>query len=281
MYVALALLSSLVLGSADFVGGLSARRARAAVVVVWSNLAGLLTAVVLVLIACVPTPRAEDLAWGAAAGVCGSLGAVLLYRALALGVMSLVAPTSAAAAAAIPVAAGLALGERLTAPTAIGVAAALASVVLISRTPAGRRSVTVTPHAGLVCAILAGVSFGVFLVLLAQTSPASGLWPLVSARGASLSLLVVGVIASRGSLRVTVPATRLALLSGVLDMASNAFYLAAVRGGELSVIGVLASLSPLGTVFLARLLLHERIRVTQGVGAALAVGSVMLLAARA
>lgn len=281
MYVALALLSSLVLGSADFVGGLAARRARAAVVVVWSNLAGLTTALLLVWKISSGLPRAHDVAWGAAAGVCGSLGAVLLYRALARGVMSLLAPTSAAAAAAVPVGAGLAMGERLTPLAALGIATALASVVLISRTRVGQVPITGSRHAGLVSAIVAGVSFGVFLVLLAQTSPASGLWPLVSARVASLSVLVLGILVARRTLPITTRASRLALLSGALDMASNAIYLAAVRGGELSVIGVLASLSPLGTVLLARLLLNERIRTTQGIGVALAMGSVVLLAARA
>ena len=49
MYLALALLSSLVLGAADFVGGAAARCARALVIVVWCNGAGLLAALVLVL----------------------------------------------------------------------------------------------------------------------------------------------------------------------------------------------------------------------------------------
>lgn len=280
MYVALALVSSLVLGSADFVGGLSAKRARAAVVVVWSNSAGLLTAVASVLLVSTGPPRPPDLVLGAAAGVCGSLGAVLLYRALACGVMCLVAPTSAAAAAAIPVAAGLAMGGRLTPPGALGVAAALVSVVLVSRTKAAPRSGG-RSSVGVLYAVLAGVSFGVFLVLLAQTSPTSGLWPLVGARCASLSLLAALVRARGGSLRMAGIPGRLALVSGTLDMVSNALYLVAVRGGELSVIGLLASLSPLGTILLARLVLNERIRPVQGVGAALAVGSVILLAVRA
>ena len=61
-------------------------------------------------------------------------------------------------------------------------------------------------------------------------------------------------------------------------MASNVLFLVAVRGGQLALVGLLASLSPLGTVGLARLVLRERIRAVQGVGAALAMGSVMLLA---
>jgi len=278
MYLALALLSSLVLGAADFVGGAAARRARALVIVVWSNGAGLLAALVLVLLVVPARLTAADLAWGAAAGLSGSLGAVLLYRALAIGVMSVVAPTSAAAAAAVPVTVGLALGDRLTGPGFVGVIVALVSVVLLTRTaaPANPDRTRSAPAMGY--AVLAGVSFGVFLVLLAQTSSASGLWPLVGARCASLSLLVGLALVRRESVRLTAPTARLAVLAGVLDMASNVLFLVAVRGGQLALVGLLASLSPLGTVGLARLVLRERIRAIQGVGAALAMSSVMLLA---
>jgi drug/metabolite transporter (DMT)-like permease len=277
MYLALALLSSLVLGAADFVGGAAARRARALVIVVWSNGAGLLAALGLVLVVVPAQLTATDLAWGAAAGLSGSLGAVLLYRALAIGVMSVVAPTSAAAAAAVPVTVGLALGERLTGPGFIGVIVALVSVVLLTRTAAPVDPDRTRSAPAMAYAVLAGVSFGVFLVLLAQTSGGSGLWPLVGARCASLSLLVGLALVRREPLRLTAPTARLAVLAGVLDMASNVLFLVAVRGGQLALVGLLASLSPLGTVGLARLVLRERIRAIQGVGAALAMGSVMLL----
>jgi drug/metabolite transporter (DMT)-like permease len=278
MYLALALLSSLVLGSADFVGGAAARRARALVIVVWSNGAGLLAALVLVLLVVPARLTAADLAWGAAAGISGSLGAVLLYRALAIGVMSVVAPTSAAAAAAVPVTVGLALGDRLTGLGMVGVIVALVSVVLLTRTAAPVEVDRTRSAPAMGYAVLAGISFGIFLVLLAQTSSASGLWPLVGARCASLSLLTGLALVRRESLRLTAPTARLAVLAGVLDMASNVLFLVAVRGGQLALVGLLASLSPLGTVGLARLVLRERIRAIQGVGAALAMGSVMLLA---
>ena len=278
MYLALALLSSLVLGSADFVGGAAARRARAAVIVVWSHAAGLLAAVALVLLVVPGAVSLRDLGWGAAAGICGSFGAVLLYRALACGVMSVVAPSSAAAAAAVPVTVGIALGERISGPAAVGVVVALGSILLLTHT-SGPANPDRRPIArSMAYAVLAGVSFGLFLVLLAQTSPGSSLWPLVAARSASLALLVGLALLRRQTLGLAGPSARLALLAGVLDMASNVLFLVAVRGAELALVGLLASLSPLGTVGLAHLVLRERIRAVQGLGAALAMGSVMLLA---
>ena len=127
-------------------------------------------------------------------------------------------------------------------------------------------------------AVLAGVSFGLFLVLLAQASSGSSLWPLVAARSASLTVLVGLALVRREALDLPGPSARLALLAGGLDMASNVLFLVAVRGAELALVGLLASLSPLGTVGLAHLVLHERLRAVQGLGAALAIGSVVLLA---
>jgi drug/metabolite transporter (DMT)-like permease len=278
MYLALALLSSLVLGSADFVGGAAARRAKATVIVVWSNAAGLLAAVALVVLVVPGAASPHDLRWGAAAGICGSFGAVLLYRALACGVMSVVAPSSAAAAAAVPVVVGIALGDRISGPAAVGVVVALGSVILLTHTSGPGNPDRGAVARSMTYAVLAGISFGLFLVLLAQTSSASSLWPLVAARSASLSVLVGLVLIRREPLDLAVPSARLALLAGGLDMASNVLFLVAVRGAELALVGLLASLSPLGTVGLAHLVLRERIRALQGLGAALAMGSVVLLA---
>ena len=154
---------------------------------------------------------------------------------------------------------------------------ALGSVVLLTQTSSpgpGRRPVA----RSMSYAVLAGVSFGFFLVLLAQTSSTSSLWPLVAARCASLGLLVGLARVRRHTIQLDGPSARLAALAGMLDMASNVLFLVAVRGGELALVGVLASLSPLGTVGLARLVLRERLRAVQGLGATLAVGSVVLLA---
>lgn len=282
MPLGLALLSAMVLGAADFVGGCSVRRSRASAVIVWSNGAGLLVALALALTAFPGRPRPADLGWAALAGIIGSLGAALLYQALASGVMTLVAPTTAAAAAIVPVVAGLAFGQALSRTAGIGVVCALLSVVLISA-ESGLPSLAVLDPRGsraFAWALLAGLSFGVFLVLIAQTAPDSGFWPMVSARTASLSAWLLLALVQRRPLGGTAPALALAALSGVLDMAANGLYLVAVRGADLAVVGLLASLSPLGTVVLARLVLGERLRVPQQIGAALALGSVVLLALR-
>ncbi|MFD5770250.1 EamA family transporter [Streptomyces sp. NPDC127049] len=280
MNLFLALASAMVLGAGDFVGGLAAKTARAVIVVVWSNAAGLATALVLVGLLSRSGSSWNEVFWGALAGLCGSAGAVLLYRALASGVMSLVAPTTAAAAAALPVVAGVLTGDRLSALAVIGVVCAIAAVLLVSLSGDGtgedadRRAML----RSLALALLAGAGFGAFFVLLAHTSSETSLWPLVWARCASLSAILLFILVRRTSPALSARPARLALLSGVLDMGSSALFLVAVRDGSLAVIGLLASLYPISTVLLARMVLKERIRGIQHVGVALAVGSVVLLA---
>ncbi|MFI8423323.1 EamA family transporter [Streptomyces sp. NPDC085479] len=280
MNLFLALASAMVLGAGDFVGGLAAKKARAVVVVVWSNAAGLATALTLVGLLSRSGSSWNEVFWGALAGLCGSTGAVLLYRALASGVMSLVAPTTAAAAAALPVVAGVLTGDRLSALAVIGVVCALAAVLLVSLSGDGmgesadRRAML----RSLALALLAGAGFGAFFVFLAHTSSDTSLWPLVWARCASLTAILLFILVRRTSPALSARPARLALLSGVLDMGSSALFLVAVRDGSLAVIGLLSSLYPISTVLLARLVLKERIRGIQHVGVALAVGSVVLLA---
>ena len=105
-----------------------------------------------------------------------------------------------------------------------------------------------------------------------------GLWPLVAARCVSLPVLVL-LGATRGeSLRLPRSTVLAAGVTGLLDIVAAVLFLTALRGGQLGVTGLLASLAPLSTVVLARVLLRERLHTTQTLGAALAMGSVLLLA---
>ena len=52
-------------------------------------------------------------AWGGAAGLAGAAGLVVFFRALAGGVMSVIAPVTAVTAAAVPVLVGLLAGNRI------------------------------------------------------------------------------------------------------------------------------------------------------------------------
>jgi drug/metabolite transporter (DMT)-like permease len=272
----LAVFSSAAYGAADFLGGLASRRGSTIPsVVVFSQTAGLL--LVLAALPFLPsaTPSFPDLAWGGASGVAGGVGLALLYRGLATGTMSVVAPVTAVCAVIVPVAAGVALGERPTPIASSGILLAVLAIGLISRSgevEEGKRAA-----AGVSIAIASGVAIGIFLVCLERTGPAAGLWPLVPARVASVSMFAVAGALARQRLVPRRGSWPIVFGGGTLDMTANILYLLAVRAGELSIVATLASLYPASTILLARLVLGERLRRLQQLGFVCAVTAIVLI----
>ena len=286
MHYFLALASAALYGAADFLGGLASRRTSTIAVVIVSQAVGLLP-LALLLVVLPGTPSGSDLLWGAIAGLAGSTGVALLYRALAIGTMSIVAPTTAVCAVMLPVLAEWWRGERLGATTIGGIALALAAIVLVSQPPQAFRSGSHTAPdrrgwprplpAGMGLALLSGVAIGLFFLALARTAMTAGLWPLLFSR--ALSIVVFTGIALAGSHPIAMPRPvfTLAGTCGVVDMLANALYLIASRGGPLSVVVTLASLYPASTVILARIVVGERLSTLQNVGIVCALTAVVLI----
>jgi drug/metabolite transporter (DMT)-like permease len=67
------------------------------------------------------------------------------------------------------------------------------------------------------------------------------------------------------------------VLAGMGDLGGNLFFVLASGVGELAVVVVLSSLYPVGTVLLARVILHERLGAVRIAGIALAIGGVVLI----
>lgn len=126
-----ALTSAVSYGFADFLGGLAGRRRPVLRVLIIAHPIGLVVVAVAALISG-GSPGAADLWWGAAAGSAGLLGLGFFYRSLAIGTMGVVAPVTATVGAAIPVLAGVALGERPNPAVLVGVGLALLAILLVS-----------------------------------------------------------------------------------------------------------------------------------------------------
>jgi drug/metabolite transporter (DMT)-like permease len=228
-------------------------------------------------------PRSADLWWGAAAGLAGGIGVALLYRALAIGTMSVVAPTTAVTAVALPVLTSIALGERPAWLAIAGILLGVASIVLVSRQtappdPSDRPSARPSSRpSGVGPALVAGIGIGVFLLALAQTRREAGMWPLLTDRIASVAFFGIVAAVGRRSLRMPVTLAALAIGGGALDMTANALYLLAVRIGPLSPVVTLSSLYPASTALLARAILGERLSAWQAAGVVTALGAVVLI----
>ena len=271
--VVFGLASALTWGAGDFSGGLATKRASVFGVMAIGHAVGLLLLVVLALLWGEPLPPAADLGWGLAAGIAGALGVAALYRALAIGQMGMVAPLSAVLTAALPALFG-AITEGMPGARALaGFGLARLAIWLIAGTGAARGA-----RDGLGLAVLAGCGFGLFFILAHRAGTTAVFWPLVAARVGSFGLVLPLALSRRPLLapdrRLLVPV----LLSGMLDVAGNAFFVLAGQAGRLDVAAILSSLYPASTVLLAALLLGERVLRVQLIGIVAALAAIALIA---
>lgn len=305
----LALIGAVVYGAADFFGGLAAKRLRSIVVTAASAASGLVF-LALLLPFVGGTWTAADLAWGALAGAFGVIAIALLYACLAIGPMSILSPLTAVVSAIAPMLWGLFVnGETLSAIGYIGLGVALVAVLLVGFIP-GERVVRPSVR-GLLMAIGAGLAIGAFLIAIDQTSPESGLVPLVMTRATNIAItaVIIGVLVIRAlstgrraasvlevsgvAIGVTatghadlehaarqqmtgIPSSRnrawvLAIVCGVVDAAANVLMLLALRIGDLSIVSALTALYPAGTIILAAIVLKERVGAVQWAGLSLAL----------
>jgi drug/metabolite transporter (DMT)-like permease len=273
----LALTASLSWGVGDFLGGLRAKRLPVLTVLVVSQAAGVTSIALVVAIRAVGPPEARYLGYAALAGICGAIGLAALYRGLAVGPMSVVAPISSTAAI-VPVVFGIAKGERPSAVQGVGIAVAVVGVVFASRSPDGEGG-RATLGEGVGLALVAAVSFGLLLVALGEASEGDALWGTLSMRTTSFSLLVLVALLLRPSLALGPGDLWVLFLIGVLDTLGNALFAVATTETLLSVVAVLGQLYPVVTVLLARVLLGERLSTGQGAGVVGAFAGVALITA--
>ena len=222
-----------------------------------------------------PFPPTATLGWGAFAGFIGVFGIAALYRALAIGRMGVVAPVAAVVTGFLPVLVGIRIEGLPGTLQLCGFALALLSIWLVARP-----SEHIDSHRGVGLAALAGIAFGLFLIAGKQAGHGGVFWPLVSARVVSTSLMLVLVAVMPRDPQPLRPVLWPMILSGLLDSAGNALFIAATRHGRLDVAAVLSSLYPASTVILARVLLKERIVRLQALGIACAIVSVALVSLR-
>jgi len=281
--VLLGLVAAVVYGASDFLGGASTKRVSAVWVLVVSQSTGLIVAVGAVLVDTHSRPLDPSLVAGAVGGALGVGALALLYRALAIGPMVVTAPIAAVVGALVPFFWGLVRGEHLTVAALTGVGLAIAAVALVTMHP--RSDVGDEPveprrfPLGVPMAAVSGFFLGIVAVLVAETHSASGMWPLVAWRCASLPLVVAALVVLRPR---PAPDRRIVVAGifvGVLEVTGNGSFIVAARHGLLALVGVLASLYPVSTVLLARVRYHERLFPMQLAGLVLAVAGIALIAA--
>lgn len=274
MEIVLACAAAWLYGLGDFCGGRASRHADSLFVTFVGQVFSMLVLVVALVVLADPVPGVRDWVWGAAGGVGGFIGLTFFYYALAHGAMTVVAPTAAVVSAVLPAVAGIGFGERPSLVAYGGVVVALVGIALVT-------GAVGAPHAPtsrsiMAIAVLGGCGFGWMFVCLDRTSDGSGMWPLLAARVASISLAAIAI----GWRRVprARPVPRLALAAGLFDMGANVLFVLANREGLLALVAVITALYPVSTIVLAMRLDHERATRSQIVGMVLAGTALALVA---
>lgn len=269
-------------GAGDFIGGFASRKRSVFLVVIVSQASGLLMLIGAAMIFVEPIPTGRDLFIGAAAGISGVVGLLALYQGMAVGRMGLVAPLSAIITAIVPVVLGMLLEGWPGSKVVVGFGFALIAVWLVSQ---GEKD-NIKPevkigNTALRYALIAGLGFGGFFILFDQISTGAVYWPIVAARSASITFVSIVILLRsrrRSPLRVAFgKITTLILFGGILDAGGNVFFAMATQTGRLDISAVLASLYPAGTVFLAWLILRERLVRQQWLGVVAALIAVGLV----
>lgn len=277
MAAILALLSSLLWGSADFLGGTLSKRHRAFAVTGLSQIFGLLVGLIAMAVTgayLAPTLAIDGFfISGAIAGIAGLIGLVSLYSGLATGRMGVVAPISALSAL-VPLAIAFIEGERVSPLQILGMAIALAGAFMASGPEL--RGASIRP---ILLGLSAAIFFGISLTFLGIGSRENPLLTMVSMRIASVSIVisVALILRNRGNFKKEdMPAL---LFVGSADFLANLTLGIATTKGLASVAFVLGSLFPIVTALLAFGIHKERLLKVQYMGILAAVAGVATIAA--
>ena len=260
-------------GAGDFCGGLAARKFKPFQVLLLTTAGSLSLLILFALLWNEALPSYRDILIAVIAGICGSLGLTALYRGLTLGNTALVAPVAGVVGAILPIAAGIVNQGLPTTLQLSGFGLAILGIWLVSwsngKHKPGKRS-------GLSLALLAGLGFGGFLVLITQLEGEQIFTPLVFSKLASILLAWALVRLNR----LPLPNPRqspIAILSGFLDAGGNILYLFATQFTRLDIAAILSSLYPAGTVVLSILVLKESVSPQQWMGVLACLTAIILI----
>jgi drug/metabolite transporter (DMT)-like permease len=315
--LALALVSSVAWGFSDFFAGLCSRRLPVTKVVLLVVVGGAVSSLVVGLIAGAEWPGWPIVLPGILAGIASLIAFTSFYSALALGPMSIVAPIGGMYPI-VPVAVGLAVGERPSAVQIAGMIFVLAGVVAATYTSPGATTQRVT-RAAVLLAATAALASGAALIGISRAAAEDPYWGIVLVRSTA-AVGVAAYLASRyvrtrrrssadlgqtgcdgtagrstdgpactpapGSAGSAVRPSPLHLRDvpalvgiGALDTFATGLFGYAATFGYLSLVAMISSLFPLITVGLARLVLGERVQPHQNAGIIAALAGAAMIAA--
>lgn len=274
----LALLSSAMWGTADFLAGRLSKKNNPFAVLGLSQVSGLIVGILIVVVSGSWHGKVLGLDGfllpGVLAGIFGYIGLACLYEGLSTGRMGVVSPISSLSTV-IPLAYALITGDALSTITLVGVVIALIGVFCAS----GPELSQGLPLKPILLALGAAAGFGLALTFIAIGSQSSALLTMVSMRGATFFVTITLVIKFRTTGKFSKQDMPILIFIGAADFVANLLLGIACTKGLVSVAMVFGSLYPIATAVLAFKFLHERLHRVQYVGIALAVTGVSIISA--
>ncbi len=265
-------------GAGDFTGGLASRKTGAYRTVFYGEVIGIFILFFVIMAFGEPIPNRRAWLFAMLAGALGTMGLILLYHSMTLGLMSIAAPVSALLAAALPVVVGIFREGLPEWMTFIGFGFALFAVWMISQGEGGITDI-VSHLTDLKLPLLAGIGFGSYFVFMHEaTNTGATIWPMVASRSGGLILITTYMLFTRSPWKVEdSSAWSIITLNGILDISGNVFFILASQSGRLDVAAVLSSLFPGATVVLAWIFLKERLSRNQWIGILSALAAIVLM----
>lgn len=276
--ILLGLASALTWGAGDFTGGLAARRVGAYRSVFYAEVIGVIFLFIVIGLTGEDLPGTRTMIFAVLAGMLGTVGLMLLYHAMSIGMMSIAAPVSALLAAALPVVVGIFAEGLPDFLTILGFGFALLAVWMISQSEGGVKDI-LSHLSDLKLPLIAGIGFGFYFVLMHEATGDGGavIWPMVFSRLGGMTLITTYLLATRSNLKIELGALPIISVNGILDLGGNFFFILAGQAGRLDVASVLSSLFPGATVMLAWIFLKERLNRNQWIGVAAALVAIILM----
>ncbi len=223
------------------------------------------------------SPKLVDLGLGAASGLAAGVALWAIYQAFVLTSVGVAAPIAAVVSGVIPVVLDSVTGAPPSDMATIGIVIGLVSLILAAWSPG-----TADLNRGIALAAFAGLAFAAMLLLGAETSAESGLWPLVAQRSVAAMLIAVsGAALGRELLPREASVKRTAAIGGVFGtLGVGAIFIGFQRATTATVgaVAVAGSMYPAVTVALRWMFDGERLRWWQAVGLAGSLVGVALIA---
>jgi len=199
----------------------------------------------------------EDVVAGLLGGLLNLGGNVLILQAYSRGKLGVAAGVSPAQVL-IPLAYSFMLGEALGAAAAIGIIVIFIGLVMFVLPGARGAGPLSGGRATVMLAVASAVFYGLAVVVLDVGTRTNLYGTLTMSEVAQVIVTCIVVLAMRSSGGLTAKAITPLAASGIaLGLGSVAFY-AAADSGDVGVVSVLSSLSPIVTALMAWMLLKER-----------------------